>query len=289
MQPLISTILDLDHALGGNARLIIGGGLGLYLKQQHLQASGTRTLLEMRRLPAARATKDIDLFLRADVVAQASRFERVREALGSLAFRPVEAAKYVAFHKTLAGVEIVIDIMTGPAAERTEGIRIDGERARPREQNPKIELHARYTPDALGIERHAAAFPIAGIRASDARSSSCVILIPCSFTYALMKLGALDDRMDDRNKNEGRHHAMDLYRVVGLQTETEVEVAKRLAREFQSDPQLTTGIERVERLFADANSPGSLRLREYRRDNPSVPSIDLDWFVPELRRLLTGS
>ena len=51
MKPLIASILDLDSALGGNAGLLLGGGLGLYLKQEHLRTTGARTLLALERLP----------------------------------------------------------------------------------------------------------------------------------------------------------------------------------------------------------------------------------------------
>ena len=40
--PLITTVLDLNEALGGRADLLIGGGIGLYLKQRHLQESDAR-------------------------------------------------------------------------------------------------------------------------------------------------------------------------------------------------------------------------------------------------------
>jgi hypothetical protein len=38
MQPLMATVLDFDAALGGDAGLLLGGGLGLYLKQVRLDA-----------------------------------------------------------------------------------------------------------------------------------------------------------------------------------------------------------------------------------------------------------
>ena len=68
MSPLITSVLDLNAALGGNADLLLGGGLGLYLKQEHLRRTGARTLLPLDRLPPARTTQDIDLFLRAEVI-----------------------------------------------------------------------------------------------------------------------------------------------------------------------------------------------------------------------------
>jgi len=61
MTPLITSVLDLDSALGGNADLLLGGGLGLYLKQQHLRETEARTLLAMDRLLTPSPNLDPDL------------------------------------------------------------------------------------------------------------------------------------------------------------------------------------------------------------------------------------
>lgn len=50
MNPLITSVLDLDTALGGNAGLILGGGLGLYLVQEQLHRTAARTRLPLDRL-----------------------------------------------------------------------------------------------------------------------------------------------------------------------------------------------------------------------------------------------
>ncbi|MEZ5951963.1 MAG: hypothetical protein R3C12_22805 [Planctomycetaceae bacterium] len=51
--------------------LIIGGGFGLYLRQEQLRQSGERTLLQ--QLPEPRATNDIDLFVRMEILVSAER------------------------------------------------------------------------------------------------------------------------------------------------------------------------------------------------------------------------
>jgi hypothetical protein len=95
MKPLITSVLDLDSALGGNADLLLGGGLGLYLKQQHLRETEARTLLAMDRLPPARSTEDVDLFLRAEVIASADEISRYRAALNKLGFKVVRGAEWL--------------------------------------------------------------------------------------------------------------------------------------------------------------------------------------------------
>jgi hypothetical protein len=67
MGPLFSSLLDLLRELDSSGiPLTIGGGFGLYLKRLHLERTGERTLFSI--LPAIRSTKDIDLFLRAEVL-----------------------------------------------------------------------------------------------------------------------------------------------------------------------------------------------------------------------------
>jgi hypothetical protein len=74
--------------------LIIGGGYGLILRQQHLDATGEPTL---RPYPAGRSTEDLDVFLRAEVIADAAKVETIRDTLDRLQYVPVERAKYYQF------------------------------------------------------------------------------------------------------------------------------------------------------------------------------------------------
>ena len=67
--PLLTTLLDIEYALGWAQKLIIGGGYGLFLKQLYLkQHPEIATLFSFQELPEARVTKDIDLVLRAEIV-----------------------------------------------------------------------------------------------------------------------------------------------------------------------------------------------------------------------------
>ena len=91
--PLLTTLLDLNAALESR-ELIIGGGYGLYLKQQYLkQNPQIRTLFPPSTLPSARTTEDIDLVLRAEGVTDSKSMKAIRAALDNLGFTIVATAK----------------------------------------------------------------------------------------------------------------------------------------------------------------------------------------------------
>ncbi|HMN97672.1 MAG TPA: hypothetical protein PKC43_14480 [Phycisphaerales bacterium] len=274
--PLITTVIDLDEALGGNADLLLVGGLGLFLKQQHLQASGARTLLPIDRWPTARTTQDIDLMLRAEVVASTAEMARYRAALDGLGFVVDDAARWMKFTREVDGKRVVIDLMVGPLGSFAGQVERDSVRVRPAKSSG---LHARATDDALGIE----ASPLPH-RIADA-NRSCEVLLPQAFPFALMKLGALRDRLNDANKDEGRHHALDLYRIVAMLTAAEDAHAANMAAQHAGDPVLVTAITTAHDLFSAPAGLGRLRLMEH----PLCPrDADLDWFARELLRLLSA-
>jgi hypothetical protein len=286
MQPLIATVLDLDAALGGNAGLLLGGGLGLYLKQERLRATGARTLLAMDRLPPARTTQDVDLFLRAEVIASKDEVSRYRAALDGLGFNVVPEARWLKFSRRVSDTEVLLDVMVGPLGEHADAVRLKGSRARPRDLGGKSGLHAFATREALGIESDPIRLPLSG-RRSDGSEAVCDVLIPRAFPYALMKLGALRDRVGDPNKQEGRHHAMDLYRIIGMLTEEEIEVSATLAREYADHPEIAKAKRTIDSLLTPANGLGRLRLMEYQRAHrDSIPEVNGELLVRELRRLL---
>ena len=129
--------------------------------------------------------------------------------------------------------------------------------------------------------------PLRGL-GSDGTDASCEVLIPRAFPYVLMKLGALRDRINDENKQEGRHHAMDLYRIVGLLTEEEADFSARLALEYEGHFEIGEANRAIDKLLAPRDGLGRLRLLEYQRMNrDSVPEVDPDFLVEELRRLLS--
>ncbi len=101
-----------------------------------------------------------------------------------------------------------------------------------------------------------------------------------------MKLCAYRDRMDDTNKDLGRHHALDMYRIVGLLTETEDADVRALSKEFAEHPTVIVARQIASTQFISPDGIGRLRIREHPLYNTR---LDLDRFSKELHHLLAGS
>src|SRR5262249_29173433 len=94
MDWLTASLLDLLYELEGRGVTItVGGGFGLHLKRQHLASTGQQTLFD--QLPEPRSTNDLDLFLRAEVIADLGRTREVAEAICRLGYTAVEDAKFL--------------------------------------------------------------------------------------------------------------------------------------------------------------------------------------------------
>jgi hypothetical protein len=78
-----------------------------------------------------------------------------------------------------------------------------------------------------------------------------------------MKLHTFRDRMNDEKKDQGRHHALDIYRIVGLMTKDEDVTVRSLAAEFSDHPRVVDAREVVETHFTPAAGTGRIRMQEH--------------------------
>jgi len=284
--PLIEAVVDLDAALGGESGLLIAGGLGLYLKQQHLQATGARTLVPLDRLPSARTTQDVDLFLPAAVIASVDRSRSVRAALDSLKFHPVTGAEFLKFRRGIDACEVTIDLLVGPVGAHRHSIEFKGGRARPLGISGRDAVHAHYTPEALGVEAYG--LPVRCDTAHKAPSGTrCIARVPCAFSCVLMKLAALEDRIHHVGKGFGRHHAVDLYRIVAMLTEEDERVSGECALQHASDDGIACARARAQRLFEERDGLGRVRLLEGSHGTAPLGHADVDFLLSELMRMLS--
>ncbi len=279
MDPLTANLLDLLFELHEHPiPLTIGGGFGLYLKRMRLDQTGERTLFS--QLPMPRATNDLDLFVRADVLCDLESMKVVAAALERLGYEAVPEAMYMQWkkHFDLYGQdrEIKVDLLVGPLGQFRERLHVKGVRARP--MGP-IKLHAHTLEEAVHIDESPVTLTVSGQR-SNGQPTEAQIHLPQPFTYLMMKLFAFRDRKDDADKGLGRHHALDLYAIVAMHSESEYQESLRLGNLYGKDGHVVTACGIVRSDFAEPTSIGVIRLREHPLFRPDFP-------VPDFLAVLT--
>lgn len=280
--PLLTTLLDLDAALCP-PKLIIGGGYGLYLKQLWVSRDPQiRTLFAVNDLPSARTTDDIDLILRAEIVTDSGSMKAIRDVLDRLGFTVVETARYTQFVRPMSPGRVKIDLLAAPLGEFAFRVQKDARRVKPK---PSVGLHASKLEEAIAVERHGILIPIQG-QLSSGKPHQTDVLIPQAFTYLLMKLCAYRDRMDDADTYLGQHHAIDIYRIVGLLTEAEDVDVRALGTEFSEHPAVIDARQIASTHFISPDGIGRLRIKEHPLYHER---FELDRFSRELHHLLAGS
>lgn len=258
MTPLVTCLLDLVTALSDRNPLTIGGGFGLYLKRLHLERTGTQTLFDV--LPEARSTNDLDVFLRADLLADAEKVRALSGALEILHFLPVPGSEYMQWVRQVGNGQVKLDLLVGPFVGYEDRLRADKRRVRPKVRRGR--LHAHRTDEAVGIEDRPLLVDVAGTL-SDGTPCQCVVQVPSTFPYLVMKLHAFADRVRDDSKDLGRHHALDVYTIVGLLTAPEEPVVMAQSEQYRMNPAAKRAANIVAECFQSETALGVLRLREH--------------------------
>jgi hypothetical protein len=279
---LRTALLDLLYETRqDNLRLIIGGGYGIYLKREHVRATGVRTLLT--EWPEVRSTNDLDLFLRPDLLIHSQRLQPLGAALKRLGYQVIAGAEKYQFAKPgpSGGQEgsFKIDLLTGPTSRFAgTAARADERRVRPR---PSVDVHAHPVDEALTLEEGLLLVTVEG-ETSSGTVHRAEVYLPQPLTFAMMKLFAFRDRVTDKDKDLGRYHALDLYAVLATASEAEWEEALTLREQRQAEPMMIEAAQIVDEYFSSLKSLGMLRLQEspYFRQE-----LQLDMFFGALREL----
>jgi hypothetical protein len=279
---LQTSLLDLLHEIeGSEVKVIIGGGFGIYLKVAHVAEEGHRTL--WREWPEPRSTNDLDLFLRPELLIESEKLKPLAEAIERLGYLAVAGAeKYQFVKRGPGGVDpgsVKIDILTGPQS-RFKGtkVRADARRARP---HPSIGIHAHPVDEALTLEDGLLSIVLSGVLSSG-ESSRADTFLPHPYTFAMMKLFAFRDRVEDANKDFGGYHALDLYTTLATTTEDEWVYALKLRDQNRGKPGIVEAGRLVAKHFSGTDRLGIIRLREspyYRAE------LRLDDFMSALQEL----
>jgi hypothetical protein len=258
---LRTSLLDLYYELQKKGvPLILGGGYGLYLKQTATDWDGTRTLITPEKWPSPRSTEDLDLFLTAEVVGDAAQMDVIRQALDALGYEPI--AKHFQFSKDPENKnEVKIDLLTGPIpANFLEFVKVNYPRVGNRQAS--LQLHAHLTEEALSLNEELLCLQIDGKRSSG-EAYTAPILVPNAFTFMLMKLHAFYDRIDSVEKALGRHHALDLYRIIAMMNDKDYDTAKELINRHRDADPCKQASFIIHDCFDHKDSIGLVRLQEH--------------------------
>lgn len=260
--------------------LVVGGGYGLLLRQRHIAESGAQTL---RRVPPARSTEDLDVYLTAELIADVERVTALRDALVRLGYKGAEGALYYQFRREVDYLgqrrAVKVDLLAPlPDDEETlRALKYDARRVRPREVT---KIHAHTSPEALTVGEHPLSVELAG------DAGPVTVYVPHPYTYLVLKLHAYRDRREDEATDYGRHHAFDLYRTLAMTTEAEWEEAEALRDRFEETEPVREARRIAHDLFRGEISSGTLALHDgARRTGFDLLGRDALAFLNDLHEL----
>lgn len=262
-------------------KLILGGGYGLLLKTEYIRQTNAVTRFE--EIPQARSTNDLDLFLSAEIITSTEKIEKIRDALEKLKFEPVAPFFQFQLPNIFEGWEKPVKIDLLAALPLTEAarklVKINKPRIRPK--NAK-NIHGYLTEEALTIEEN-----LLPINIADADDQPLEIYLPHPFSYLVMKLFALRDRLEDEEKDFGAYHAFDIYRIIAMITEKEWNEAINLRENYRNAPKIIEVAEIAGELFPNVESIGVLRVRQHARSVAfTIPPENLAALIKDLQELL---
>lgn len=279
---LISSLVELAKVLEKfDIPLILGGGLSLYLRTVLLNKKYSP------RFPKRilqRSTKDIDIFLTSDLIADSSKVRHIRDTLYSLGYKPVTNYFQFAKSKTSSdSKDILIDILAAPASDNdldkvtTKGIRI--------KPDGIDKFHAYLVKEAKDI--NLGLIPINNFSSLNRNVSISNLYILSSFYYIILKLHAFRDRLNDESVDYGRYHAYDIFATVIDMDQTDWENAEvHLSTNPKAD-YIQSSRDIITNFFLDNNDLGIIRLREnklYQREKNEYDNY-IPFFISDLKAL----
>ena len=162
---LMARLLELAPATRQSGA-IMAGGLGLLCKRRHLIRTGQRTIAgDPALLPEARATLDVDLFLRLEMFVtpgKAAGFLQSIEALGY----SVKTPKFQYSVANEDGSETVLDLLSREP-QPGDSVSVKPPRVG---AGMGLDLHAYCTPEAFAVEDEPVAIDLetdGGVQAVD--------------------------------------------------------------------------------------------------------------------------
>ena len=245
------------------------------LKQQYLQILGERTLIPA--VPPARATVDLDFFLRMELFVQKERGKAVRTLLDRLSYQ--EHTPQWQFGKPLRGGaseedKVKVDLLARtPTPE--ESVRVKAFRVG---SGADISLHGHETPEAFAVEDNPLLIQVTGEQ-TDGVLIEAEVFVPHAYAWLNMKVKAAHDwlrgeRGETKKKPFREKHAFDVYVLTAMLRGAELDEAAGMAKRYSENPLASEIRANAEELYGERGAPG---FREATRQTGAAP-MDYDTF-----------
>lgn len=244
---------------------MLGGGFGLRVKRAHLANRRTPTLAQSvgYEVPEARATSDLDLFLRLEIFSHVESGLALRSAIDELGY--VERTPKWQFQKPLSEAmrdhEVVLDLLArepDPGSDvRVKGMRVGS--------GAGVELHGHKTPEAFAVEEDS--IPC-DVLEGDRVLGTVNVVHP--FAMLNMKVRASHDwlrfqndawELRERQSPPSAKHVFDCALIVAMVTQAELEECRELCAAYREHPIATEIRQEALMLFELPTSPGWLEAR----------------------------
>ena len=260
--PLLPHLMDIasDPASDG---LILAGGFGMRLKQAQLQRTGARTLITP--FPEARATQDLDFFLRIELFIQKERGQAVRSLLDRLEYR--EKRRQWQFEKAQSPDaperNVIVDLLARDPDPTTEAVKTKKFRVG---SGAGIGLHGHETPEAFAVEDSPQPIRVWGL-GTDGQEVEATVFVPHPFASLNMKVTAAHDwlryaRGEATDRERSEKHVFDVYALVAMLTEQELTEGRGLAAKYADHPLAQANKEHIRELYGSTDARGFLAVRQ---------------------------
>lgn len=276
--PLMSHLLDIVASPAAKD-LILAGGFGIRIKQSHLQKTQARTLMAF---PQARATQDLDFFLRLSLFVQKERGKAVRALLDGLDYQEHTPKWQFSkpFNPLHPQAQVMVDLMARSPEDKTVQVK------KPRVGSGSgIELHGKETPEAFAVEESPIQVPVEGVNSAGARVQAKVY-VPHPYAWLNMKIKASFDwlkqtRQEIPPKEDRSKHVFDVYVLMAMLTEAELGEASEFAQRFREHAMAKEIRQNALELFGSDTAPGVLEIQRQ-----SNEAIDIQLFREVLGQVL---
>lgn len=276
---LLEHFLELQEALAVRGiSIILGGGLSLYVNLTYKKGDRFRYPFNIQ----VRPTNDLDVFLTADIIADSVKFESIKNTLEQvLGYKVVDAARWFQFEKDIglfgSKQTIKVDLLSAPPKEEDlHKVKISDHRVRPKSVK---NIHAYLTEEAKGVK--------IGKQIIEIPDTFKTISIVSNFNYLIFKLHAFEDRINDPDKDYGRHHALDLFYTVARMNEEDWQNAHDHYNLHSKEAYVMKACKIRTSRFSAKNQFGMIRLLENQayRNNSEQHSQYLEQFMKDLSEL----